>query len=121
MNKKLKNINPDTKSTKSTRRKIIFSRLSTFISLVVFIISSSIVSVSAAPEGVNTSQFTKIVNIVFWIIEGCLAIYGGVGLFHIVKGQNDEDSRTRNGGIVGLGVAALGIGATAAVKAIFFS
>lgn len=113
-------MNKNVRTIKTMKRNKRFAKISTIFAVVMLVMATATTGVFAAPSGVNTKQFDSIVNIVFWIIEGAIAIYGGVGLFHIVKGQNDEDARTRNGGIVGLGIAALGIGAVAGVKSIFF-
>ena len=116
---KLKNNNPDVKKYKTEKS----NKLKKHIYVTIFsmlIALSTITTAFAAPEGVSTDKFNKIINIVFWVFEGVMALYGGVSLYKIVKGHNDEDPRTQNSGVTGLGIAAMCIGAAAAIKAIFF-
>lgn len=120
---RLKNNNTDIKKKATNRRKNRFAKIYTILSLATFMIFSAINSAFAkpnAPAGASSSEFNSVVNVVFWILEGAMAIYAGVSLFHIVKGVNDQDPRTRNEGIVGLIIAALCIGGAAAIKNIFF-
>lgn len=79
----------------------------------------SIQSVSAAPatpEGVDTTAYNSIINIVFWIV--CIAIGAGClpSIQNISQGVQDNDPRQRNQGILGVAVGAACIGAAAAVK-----
>ena len=61
-----------------------------------------------------------VVNIVFWILECIVGVYGGSAALNIVKGHNEEDPRTMKGGIAGLAIAACVAGALVAIKKIFF-
>lgn len=78
-------------------------------------------AMAAAPSGVSTSKFNKIIKIVFWIAECAVVAIGAIpSVIHLVQGQTSEDPRTRNSGIAGLVVTACVVGAIAAIKKVFF-
>lgn len=98
------------------------SKTAVRISVIMNTIALSVISASAdAPEGVNTTEYSKLVDIVFWIATIAIAAAGGIpSLIKIVQGQADEDPRGRNAGIAGLVITGALIGAAAAIKAALF-
>lgn len=98
------------------------SKTAVRVSVIMNTIALSVISASAdAPEGVNTTEYSKLVDIVFWIATIAIAAAGGIpSLIKIVQGQADEDPRGRNAGIAGLVITGALIGAAAAIKAALF-
>lgn len=98
------------------------SKTAVRVSVILNTIAISVISASAdAPEGVNTTEYSKLVDIVFWIATIAIAAAGGIpSLIKIVQGQADEDPRGRNAGIAGLVITGALIGAAAAIKATLF-
>ena len=81
----------------------------------------SMLRVFAAPSGVDTSSYTGMVDIVFWVATIAIAAGGGIpSLIKLVQGQADEDPRGRNAGIAGLVITGAVIGAAAAIKTLLF-
>lgn len=117
---RISNNNPDVKrQEKAVRMKRIHKIYNTVL-ITSTVLSTTMVNALAAPAGVSTGKFNKVVNIVFWILECAIGIYGGSAVFNIVKGHNEEDPRTMKGGIAGLAIAACAAGAIVAIKKIFF-
>ena len=95
--------------------------------LISFITALNVISLSvssafaAAPSGVDTSSYSGMVDIVFWVATIAIAAGGGIpSLIKLVQGQADEDSRGRNAGIAGLVITGAVIGAAAAIKSLLF-
>ena len=81
----------------------------------------SVSRVFAVPSGVDTSSYSGMVDIVFWVATIAIAAGGGIpSLIKLVQGQADEDSRGRNAGIAGLVITGAVIGAAAAIKSLLF-
>ncbi len=118
------NTNPDVRKSgdkKKTGKLCKLHKWYTTFLVSTLITALSSVTVFAAPAGINTGKFNNVVNIVFWILQGALAIYGGVAVYQIAKGHNDEDPRTMNKGIVGVVVVAMCVAASIAIKKLFFT
>ncbi len=98
------------------------SKTAVRVSVILNTIAISVISASAeAPEGVDTTEYSKLVDIVFWVATIAIAAAGGIpSLIKIVQGQADEDPRGRNAGIAGLVITGALIGAAAAIKATLF-
>ena len=95
--------------------------------LISFITALNVISLSvspafaAAPSGVDTSSYSGMVDIVFWVATIAIAAGGGIpSLIKLVQGQADEDSRGRNAGIAGLVITGAVIGAATAIKSLLF-
>lgn len=72
---------------------------------------------NSAPAGVQTSTMNDLIGIVFFILRAAILIGGGaVGLYKIVNGQANEDTRERNAGITLIIITALAFGATFAIE-----
>lgn len=108
-----------TKTIKRThKRASIVSTLSASLCLAAMSVSSS---AAAAPSGVDTTSYSGLVDIVFWVATIAIAAAGGIpSLIKLVQGQADEDPRGRNAGIAGLVITGAVIGATAAVRTLLF-
>lgn len=98
------------------------SKTAVRVSVILNTIAISVISASAAaPKGVDTTEYSKLVDIVFWVATIAIAAAGGIpSLIKIVQGQADEDPRGRNAGIAGLVITGALIGAAAAIKATLF-
>ena len=98
------------------------SKTAVRVSVILNTIAISVISASAeAPEGVNTEEYSKLVDIVFWVATVAIAAAGGIpSLIKIVQGRADEDPRATNAGIAGLVITGALIGAAAAIKALLF-
>lgn len=98
------------------------SKTAVRISVIMNTIALSVISASAeAPEGVDTTEYSMLVDIVFWVATVAIAAAGGIpSLIKIVQGQADEDPRGRNAGIAGLVITGALIGAAAAIKVTLF-
>ena len=81
----------------------------------------SVSRVFAVPSGVDTSSYSGMVDIVFWVATIAIAAGSGIpSLIKLVQGQADEDSRGRNAGIAGLVITGAVIGAATAIKTLLF-
>lgn len=88
---------------------------------VLYALGASVLSVSAAPTGVDTSSYNSLVEIIFWVAGIAVAAAGGIpSVIKIVQGQADEDPRGRNAGIAGLVITGACVGALFAIKTILF-
>ena len=92
------------------------------LTMIAIVTALSIVNVSAdAPTGINTSSVNRIIDIVFWIVGIGIAISTIVpGVFNIATGQANEDTRTRNGGILTTVIGVLCIVALPVIRTTFF-
>lgn len=73
------------------------------------------------PSGVDTSSYSGLVDIVFWVATIAIAAAGGIpSLIKLVQGQADEDPRGRNAGIAGLVITGAVIGAATAIRTLLF-
>lgn len=76
---------------------------------------------AAPPSGVDTTAYSGLVDIVFWVATIAIAAGGGIpSLIKLVQGQADEDPRGRNAGIAGLTITGAVIGAAAAIRTLLF-
>ncbi len=76
---------------------------------------------AAPPTGVDTTAYSGLIDIVFWVATIAIAAGGGIpSLIKLVQGQADEDPRGRNAGIAGLVITGAVIGAAAAIKLLLF-
>lgn len=76
---------------------------------------------AAPPTGVDTTAYSGLIDIVFWVATIAIAAGGGIpSLIKLVQGQADEDPRGRNAGIAGLVITGAVIGAAAAIKILLF-
>lgn len=109
--------NKTTQKISSYRKKI------TTLTMLAIVTAFSVVSVSAAaPTGVSTTSVNRIVDIIFWIVGIGIAAAAVVpGVFNIATGQANEDTRTRNGGIITTVIGVACIVALPVIKATFFS
>lgn len=87
-----------------------------------FMLSSALTTFAAnaensAPVGVQTSTMNDLIGIVFFILRAAILIGGGaVGLYKIVNGQANEDTRERNAGFTLVAITALVFAATFAIQ-----
>ncbi len=85
------------------------------------ILGLSVSRVFAVPSGVDSSSYSSMVDIVFWVATIAIAAGGGIpSLIKLVQGQADEDHRGRNAGIAGLVITGAVIGAATAIKSLLF-
>lgn len=90
-------------------------------SAILCLAAMSMTTSAAVPNGVDTTSYSGLVDIVFWVATIAIAAAGGIpSLIKLVQGQADEDPRGRNAGIAGLVITGAVIGAAAAVKALLF-
>ncbi len=72
-----------------------------------------------APANVNTATMGTLVDIVMWIVRIAILAIGGIpGLVKIVQGQQEENPRDRNNGIVSVVIAGVTFAATFAIAAL---
>lgn len=85
------------------------------------VVAFSMTRVFAVPSGVDTSSYSGMVDIVFWVATIAIAAGGGIpSLIKLVQGQADEDHRGRNAGIAGLVITGAVIGAATAIRTLLF-
>ena len=61
---------------------------------------------NTAPSNVSTSTMSTMINIIMWIVRIAILAIGGIpGLIKIVQGQQEENPRDRNNGIVSVVIA----------------
>lgn len=110
------------KEVSSAKKQGFIQKVSKTIATANMLIATTLLtiqSVSAAPatpEGVDTTSYDTIINIVFWIV--CISIGAGClpSVQNISQGVQDNDPRQRNQGVVGVVVGAACIGATTAIR-----
>lgn len=109
-------------TTKQPNRKNTLAKTSSVISAVLCTAAMAMQSYNAAPPtGVDSSSYSSLVDIVFWIAGIAVAAAGGIpSIIKIVQGQADEDPRGRNAGIAGAVITGACVGALVAVKTILF-
>ena len=66
---------------------------------------------NSAPASVSTSTMSTMINIIMWIVRI-------PGLIKIVQGQQEENPRDRNNGIVSVVIAGVAFAATFAIAAL---
>lgn len=108
--------------TKTKNRKSSLAKKASTVSLVLSMLAVSMSNVYAAPpNGVDSTSYSGLVDIVFWIAGIAVAAAGGIpSIIKIVQGQADEDPRGRNAGIAGAVITGACVGALVAVKALLF-
>ena len=76
-------------------------------------------SENSAPSNVSTSTMSTMINIIMWIVRIAILAIGGIpGLIKIVQGQQEENPRDRNNGIVSVVIAGVAFAATFAIAAL---
>ncbi|MCH5296043.1 MAG: hypothetical protein J1E85_00065 [Ruminococcus sp.] len=107
---------------KQPKRKNRLTKIFSVTSTVLCTIAMTMQSYSAAPPtGVDSSSYSSLVDIVFWIAGIAVAAAGGIpSIIKIVQGQADEDPRGRNAGIAGAVITGACVGALVAIKTILF-
>ena len=74
---------------------------------------------NTAPSNVSTSTMSTMINIIMWIVRIAILAIGGIpGLIKIVQGQQEENPRDRNNGIVSVVIAGVAFAATFAIAAL---
>ena len=74
---------------------------------------------NSAPANVNTTTMSTMINIIMWIVRIAILAIGGIpGLIKIVQGQQEENPRDRNNGIVSVVIAGVAFAATFAIAAL---
>ena len=74
---------------------------------------------NAAPENISTGTMSAMINIIMWIVRIAIITIGGIpGLIKIVQGQQEENPRDRNNGIVSVVIAGVAFAATFAIAAL---
>jgi len=74
---------------------------------------------NAAPENISTDTMSAMINIIMWIVRIAILAIGGIpGLIKIVQGQQEENPRDRNNGIVSVVIAGVAFAATFAIAAL---
>lgn len=108
--------------TKVKNRKMRLAKKTSTVSLILTMLAVSMSSVYAAPpSGVNSTAYSALVDIVFWVAGIAVAAAGGIpSIIKIVQGQADEDPRGRNAGIAGAVITGACVGALIAIKTLLF-
>lgn len=107
--------------TKTKDRKTNIAKKLSTVSLVLTVMAVSMSNVYAAPSGVDSTAYSGLVDIVFWIAGIAVAAAGGIpSIIKIVQGQADEDPRGRNAGIAGAVITGACVGALVAIRALLF-
>lgn len=108
--------------TKTKEHKSNLAKKASTVSLVLSMLAVSMSNVYAAPPaGVDSSSYSALVDIVFWVAGIAVAAAGGIpSIIKIVQGQADEDPRGRNAGIAGAVITGACVGALVAVKTLLF-
>ena len=76
-------------------------------------------SENSAPSNVSTTTMSTMINIIMWIVRIAILAIGGIpGLIKIVQGQQEENPRDRNNGIVSVVIAGVAFAATFAIAAL---
>ena len=76
-------------------------------------------SENSAPSNVSTSTMSTMINIIMWIVRIAILAIGGIpGLIKIVQGQQEENPRDRNNGIVSVVIAGVAFAATFDIAAL---
>ena len=74
---------------------------------------------NSAPANVSTTTMSTMINIIMWIVRIAILAIGGIpGLIKIVQGQQEENPRDRNNGIVSVVIAGVAFAATFAISAL---
>ena len=74
---------------------------------------------NSAPANVSTTTMSTMINIIMWIVRIAILAIGGIpGLIKIVQGQQEENPRDRNNGIVSVVIAGVAFAATFAIAAL---
>lgn len=106
-----------TKAKKTTCKAIMA------VNVLLYTLASNMMSASAAnsaPNGVDTTSYNTVVNLVMWIVIAGIGAAALPGIQSIVKGQTDNDMRERNAGIVAVVVAGCCIAGVAVIRNLCF-
>ena len=107
----MSNIKKVTKKNKSIKSAVKKMQKITFVA-----------SIIATPSGANTTTMNSLIGIVMWVVRGAILFIGAIpALIKVVQGHQNEDARERNGGLVGIAIAGVAIGATFAVEPLLSS
>lgn len=119
----MNNIKKVTKKNKSINSAVKKMQKITFVaSIITTIMIMSTMTAFAAPQGANTTTMNSLIGIVMWVVRGAILFIGAIpALIKVVQGHQNEDNRERNGGLVGIAIAGVAIGATFAVEPLLSS
>ena len=119
----MNNIKKVTKKNKSINSAVKKMQKITFVaSIITTIMIMSTMTAFAAPQGANTTTMNSLIGIVMWVVRGAILFIGAIpALIKFVHGQQNEDTRERNGGLVGIAIAGVAISATFAVEPLLSS
>ncbi|WP_443724456.1 hypothetical protein [Pseudoruminococcus massiliensis] len=119
-NIKIKKVTKKNKSIKSAVKKM--QKITFVASIIATIMVMSTMTAFATPSGANTTTMNSLIGIVMWVVRGAILFIGAIpALIKVVQGQQNEDARERNGGLVGIAIAGVAIGATFAVEPLLSS
>lgn len=116
----IKKVSKKNKSIKSAVKRM--QKITFVASIIATIMLMSTITAFAAPTGVNTTTMNSLVGIVMWVVRGAILFTAGIpSLIKFVQGQQNEDARERNGGLVGIAIAGVAIAATFAIEPLLSS
>lgn len=102
-------------------KKSLANKLTSLTTVLSVMAMSMLNTYAAPPTGVDSSSYSALVDIVFWVAGIAVAAAGAIpSIIKIVQGQADEDPRGRNAGIAGLVITGACVGALLAVKTLLF-
>lgn len=118
-----------TKTSKQIRRECRINKFQKYISTAaictMFLILSSVTAFAANSENstpsdvTSTSTMNTLIDVIMWIVRIAILAIGGIpGIIKIVQGQQEENPRDRNNGIVSVVISGVGFAATFAIAAL---
>ncbi len=118
-----------TKTSRQIRRERMINKFQKYISTAaictMFLILSSVTvfaenSENSTPSDVtSTSTMNTLIDVIMWLVRIAILAIGAVpGIIKIVQGQQEENPRDRNNGIVSVVLSGAGFAATFAISAL---
>lgn len=118
-----------TKTRKQVKRERIIRKTQKYASIfaaVMVLLMMSSFSVFAentenqAPTNIGgTNTMNSLIDIIMWIVRIAVIAIGGIpGLIKVVQGQQEENPRDRNNGIISIVIAGVAFAATFAIAAL---
>lgn len=118
-----------TKTSRQIRRERRINKFQKYISTAaictMFLILSSVTvfaenSENSTPSDVtSTSTMNTLIDVIMWLVRIAILAIGAVpGIIKIVQGQQEENPRDRNNGIVSVVLSGAGFAATFAISAL---
>ena len=118
-----------TKTSRQIHRERRINKFQKYISTAaictMFLILSSVTAFAANSENntpsdvTSTSTMNTLIDIIMWLVRIAILAIGAVpGIIKIVQGQQEENPRDRNNGIVSVVISGAGFAATFAISAL---